>query len=340
MRSKVVSLLLVIGLLAVAIVPVTAQEGGEEELPSIADIVVASAEGEEPEFTVLLAAVQAAELTTALDETGPYTVFAPTDAAFAALLDALGTDAETLLADTELLTSVLLYHVVPGVFYAEDVAELDGASVATAYWGSTVDITANEEDGVLVDDATVVSTDIEASNGVVHVIDSVILPGNDEGALRDFPAGEDSIVDIASGSEDFATLTAAVLASEPAATYLTDAAFATVFAPTEAAFATLLGELGVTAENLLADTDTLTNVLSYHVVPWAYRAEDVAALDGAYVGTILPGYALQISAGEDGVFVSESEVITTDVEANNGVIHVIDTVLVPDMSDDMEADME
>lgn len=336
MRSKVLSLLLVIGLLAVAIVPVTAQDDGEEELPSIAEIVVASAEGDEPEFTVLLAAVEAAELTAALDETGPYTVFAPTDEAFAALLDALGTDAETLLADTELLTSVLLYHVVPGTFFAEDVGELNEVSVATAYWGSTIDITANEEDGVMVDNANVVATDIEASNGVVHVIDSVILPDEDEGALRDFPAGEDSIVDIASGSEDFATLTAAVLASEPAATYLTDASFATVFAPNEEAFAALLEALEVSAEDLLADTETLTSVLSYHVVPWAYRAEDVAALDGAYVGTLLPGYAIEISAGDDGVFADDSEVIAVDVEASNGIIHVIDNVLLPNMSEDME----
>ena len=337
MRSKLFSLLLVFGLVFTFVLPVNAQDDGgdEEELPSIAEIVVAATEGDEAEFTVLLAAVQAADLTTALDETGPYTVFAPTDAAFVALLDALGTDAETVLADTELLTSVLLYHVVPGVFYAEDVVEYDGERLATAYWGSSVEITVSD-DGVMVDGANIVATDIEASNGVVHVIDAVIVPDAEEGTLREFPAGEQSIVEIASGNEDFATLTAAVLSSEPAATYLTETAFATVFAPTNEAFADLLAELGISAEDLLADTDTVTMVLAYHVSPWPFTAEDVVALDGAYIGTILPGYAIRITVEGDMVYADDSSIIAVDVEANNGIIHVIDTVLLPALEAEME----
>lgn len=338
MRIKILSILLVFTFLAVAAVPTMAQDGdGEEELPSIAEIVVASTEGDEPEFTVLLAAVESAGLVDALSETGPYTVFAPTDAAFTALLEELGTDAETLLSDTELLTSVLLYHVVPGTFYAEDVAELNGVSVATAYWGSTVDITAGD-DGVFIDDAAVVSADIEAANGVIHVIDSVILPDEDEGMLREFPAGEETIVEIASANEDFSTLVAAVTSSEVAAEYLTDAQFVTVFAPNNDAFAALLDALGVDAETLLAETDLVTEVLAYHVIPWAYYAEDVVALDGAYVGTLLPGFAIEISAGDDGVFTDDAEVIATDIEGSNGTIHVIDNVLLPAMDSEDDAE--
>jgi uncharacterized surface protein with fasciclin (FAS1) repeats len=337
MKTKFFTLLLVVVFVAIAAVPAlpaNAQDG-EDESPSIAEIVVAAANSDEPEFTVLLAAVEAAGLTAVLDETGPYTVFAPTDAAFVALLDALGTDAETLLADTELLTSVLLYHVVPGTFYAEDVAELDSASIATAFWGSTVDITVNDE-GVFVDGASVVAADIEAANGVIHVIDSVIVPSEDEGILREFPAGEESIVEIAAGNEDFSTLVAAVLSSEVAADYLTNAQFVTVFAPTNDAFAALLEALGLSAEDLLAETELVTEVLAYHVVPFPFYAEDVIALDGAYIGTLLPGYAIQISLEEDSAYADDAEIIAVDIEASNGIIHVIDSVLIPDMGDDME----
>jgi uncharacterized surface protein with fasciclin (FAS1) repeats len=334
MCRKLFSLLLVMMVFSVMVVPVTAQEGGEDELPSIAEIVVASAESDEPEFTMLLAAVEGAGLTAALDETGPYTVFAPTDAAFVALLEALEVDAETLLADTELLTSVLLYHVVPGVFYAEDVVSFDGERLATAFWGSSVEIAVSDE-GATIDNANIIVTDIEASNGVIHVIDAVIVPGEDEGALREFPAGEQSVVEIASGSEDFATLTAAVLSSEDAATYLTEASFVTVFAPTNEAFANLLATLELSAEELLADTETVEAVLAYHVSPWAFRAEDVIALDGAFIGTLLPGYAIYISLDGEAAFADDSTITAVDVEASNGIIHVIDSVLLP-TADEME----
>jgi transforming growth factor-beta-induced protein len=127
-----------------------------------------------------LAAVQAADpaILTALTEGGPFTVFAPTDAAFAAALEALGVTAEDLLADTALLTSVLSYHVVPGAWDAASVvaaAGEEGVSVGTLLPGTTVTITVDGE-SVLVNDATVVATDVLATNGIVHVIDAVLLP--------------------------------------------------------------------------------------------------------------------------------------------------------------------
>lgn len=120
-------------------------------------------------FDTLVTAVKAADLVETLKSEGPFTVFAPTDEAFAAIPAA---DLEALLADKEQLSAVLTYHVVPGKVMAADVVGLDSA---TTVQGSDVDIEVTDG-GVKIDGANVVTTDIETSNGVIHVIDSVILP--------------------------------------------------------------------------------------------------------------------------------------------------------------------
>ncbi len=121
------------------------------------------------QFTTLVAAVKAAGLADTLANGGPFTVFAPTDAAFAKL--PAGT-VEALLANPDKLRAILLYHVVPGKVYSSDVVKLKSAKTAE---GSDVQIH-TEGGSVMVDNAKVVATDIESSNGVIHVIDTVILP--------------------------------------------------------------------------------------------------------------------------------------------------------------------
>lgn len=140
-----------------------------EEPGTIVDVAVGAGD-----FTTLVAAVQAAGLVETLSGEGPFTVFAPTDAAFADALAALGLTAEQLLADTETLTAILTYHVVAGEFLAADVVGLDGQDVTTVN-GATVKVTV-DGGSVMVNDANVVATDVMASNGVIHVIDKVILP--------------------------------------------------------------------------------------------------------------------------------------------------------------------
>ncbi len=140
-----------------------------DELGTIVDVAVASGA-----FPTLVAAVEAAELVDVLSGEGPFTVFAPTEEAFAAALEALGLSAAELLANTELLTSVLAYHVLPLAAPAELVVTLDGQSVATV--GGAEVLIGVDGGTVMVNDATVVTTDIEASNGVIHVIDTVLLP--------------------------------------------------------------------------------------------------------------------------------------------------------------------
>ncbi len=126
------------------------------------------------DFTILVEAVQAAGLVETLKGTGPFTVFAPTDQAFADALEALNVTKEALLSDTVKLATILKYHVVSGKTLAADVVGLDGQEVATVA-GPSIKI-AVDGDMVMVNDATVTKTDIETSNGVIHVIDKVLLP--------------------------------------------------------------------------------------------------------------------------------------------------------------------
>jgi transforming growth factor-beta-induced protein len=144
-----------------------------QESPAEAGTIVEVASSTDG-FSTLVAAVEAAGLVDTLSSEGPYTVFAPTDEAFAAALDSLGLTPEELLADTETLTSILTYHVVPGEVPSSDVVTLDGQSVATVN-GAEVTISV-DGDTVMVNDATVTAVDVDASNGVIHVIDGVLVP--------------------------------------------------------------------------------------------------------------------------------------------------------------------
>ncbi|MEM7129161.1 MAG: fasciclin domain-containing protein [Chloroflexota bacterium] len=307
------------------------EEAMEEEM--MADIVdTAVAAGS---FGTLVAAVEAAGLVDTLKGEGPFTVFAPTDDAFAALPE--GT-VETLLEDpTGDLTNILLYHVVSGKVMAADVVGMDGAMVETV-GGSSFTITV-DGDSVMVDGANVVTTDIETSNGVIHVIDAVIIPAADEEEAMEEEAGEEEaaeeeameedmmadIVDTAVGAGSFGTLVAAVEAAGLVDTLKGEGPF-TVFAPTDDAFAALPEG---TVETLLEDpTGDLTNILLYHVVSGKVMAADVVGMDGAMVETV-GGSSFTITVDGDSVMVDGANVVTTDIETSNGVIHVIDAVIIP-----------
>jgi uncharacterized surface protein with fasciclin (FAS1) repeats len=342
-RLLSVAALLVLALLAV--VPGFAQE--MEPSQSIAEIVIASAGASDAQFTVLLAAVQAADpsiVELLLNPDASVTVFAPTDAAFVAAFEALGVTAEDVLANTALLNAVLLYHVVPAAFDAEAVVALDGALVGTLLAENALMISVSEG-GVMVNDANVVATDIMATNGIVHVIDAVLLPNLEAMADMDMSAmmeATDSIADIvvaSAGAEaaEFTVLLAAVQAADPSilATLAGDTGVYTVFAPTDAAFGALLEALGVTAEQVLADTDLLNTVLAYHVVPGYLSSTTAVAvagmMDEVKVATLLPGTTVTLMLDGETLMVNDAAVVATDVVATNGIIHVIDAVLLPPM---------
>jgi transforming growth factor-beta-induced protein len=278
--------------------------------PMLSDIVdTAVADGR---FTTLVAAVEAAGLVETLKGEGPFTVFAPTDDAFAALPE--GTLESLLLPENkQQLTDILLYHVVPGKVMAADVTGLTSAATVLGK-----DIAIKVDMGnVYINEAKVIITDIETSNGVIHVIDAVILPPAEEAS--------NTIVDIAVADGRFTTLVAAVEAAGLVETLSGEGPF-TVFAPTDDAFAALPAG---TLESLLLpeNKQALTDILLYHVVSGKVMAADVVSLTSA--PTVL-GKDITITVKDGKVFLNDTvEVIITDIEASNGVIHVIDAVLLP-----------
>lgn len=260
-------------------------------------------------FTTLVAAVQAAGLVDTLKSDGPFTVFAPTDDAFAKL--PAGTIDELLKPENkQALTDILLYHVVSGKVMASDVVNLTSATTVLGK-----DVTVKVDMGnVYINEAQVIITDIEASNGVIHVIDAVILP----------PADKSDIIDTAVADGRFTTLAAALTAAGLIDTLKGEGPF-TVFAPTDDAFAKLPAG---TVEELLKpeNKQTLTDILLYHVVSGKVMAADVVGLTNAE--TVL-GKNIKIIVKDGKVFINNAEVIITDIETSNGVIHVIDTVILP-----------
>ena len=269
-----------------------------------------------PDFSILVAAVQKAELVEALQAEGPLTVFAPTDAAFEKLLNEHNITAEDLLNHPQ-LTDVLLYHVVAGKVLSTDLS--DGLEAETLGGEKiTVDLT----DGVKINQSTVTAADLEASNGVIHVIDTVLVPET----FQLTPAAElpATVVDIAVSNPDFSVLVAALQKAELVEALQAEGPF-TVFAPTDEAFAKLLAELNISAEDLL-NHPQLADVLLYHVVAGKVLSTD---LSNGLEAETLGGEKITVDL-MDGVKINQSIVTAADIQAGNGVIHVIDTVLVPE----------
>jgi transforming growth factor-beta-induced protein len=258
-------------------------------------------------FNTLVAAVKAAGLVETLQGEGPFTVFAPTDDAFAKLPK--GT-VESLLKpeNKSKLVSILTYHVVPGKVTAKKVVGLNGALTVN---GQRIAINAGKK-GVSIDNAKVVKTDVEASNGIIHVIDSVILPESK------------NVVEIASGAGSFGTLVAAVKAAGLAEALMGKGPF-TVFAPTDDAFAKLPAG---TVESLLKpeNREKLQTILKLHVVPGRVYSEKV--LSSSSLDT-LASMELKPALNNGAAEINGSGIVKTDINASNGVIHVIDSVILP-----------
>jgi uncharacterized surface protein with fasciclin (FAS1) repeats len=259
------------------------------------------------QFKTLVTAVQAAGLVDVLKGQGPFTVFAPTDEAFAKLPQ--GT-LETLLRpeNKDKLTAILTYHVAPGKLAASDVTHATGALTANGQW-----LGFRTADGkVMVDEATVVKADIACKNGVIHVIDRVVLPE------------QQNIVQVADKAESFKTLLTAATKAGLADVLQSDGPF-TVFAPTDEAFAKLPAG---TLESLLKpeNKQQLATIIKYHVVPG--RVYSPTAMKAKNAGT-LAGQNVRFTHKHDALFIDEARVVATDIDASNGVIHVIDTVILP-----------
>jgi transforming growth factor-beta-induced protein len=281
-------------------------------------------------FDALVAAADKAGLVGALsDPNAALTVFAPTDEAFTALATSLGFASATDMVnalDGAMLAKILSFHVLPTRQTAADLGA-GGPTQATLYnfpGATPATLAVDTASGVKLTDAalnqaSVTGANIAASNGVIHIIDKVLVP---PGVL--------TVVQMAQSNPVFSVLVEAVVAADLAGALSPPNGPFTVFAPTNDAFEAALAELSISKDALLASPD-LAGILSYHVVAGDIRAADVVALPKPAAVTTLQGASfsvdlnLDITDGNGRV----AKLVATDVVASNGVIHVIDKVLLP-----------
>ena len=284
---------------------------------TIADKTIVELAVATPDLSTLVTALKAGGLVDTLSGKGPFTVFAPTNEAFAKLPAATLTH---LLdpANVKELDAVLTYHVVAGVAaFSKDLT--DGEKIKTV---EGQDVTASIYMGnrVFINKALVTTADISASNGVIHIIDTVLsLPP------APAPVPTKNIVELASSVADLSTLVTALVAGK-LTTALSGKGPFTVFAPTNEAFAALPK---ATLAHLLEPENIkeLQLVLEYHVIPGA--AIHAADLKSFQTAKTLEGQAVTIVKRNGDILVDKSKVITADVDATNGVVHIIDAVLIP-----------
>lgn len=255
-----------------------------------------------PDFSILVQALQKAELVEALQGEGPFTVFAPTNQAF----ENAGIDLDAV--SKEDLANILKYHVLAGKFLGKELREkgyatLNGQKFFLDFNSGKIFINGKTE---------VIATDIVATNGVIHVLDMVLMP----------PAGD--IVDIAQDTDKLSSLVAAVIKAQLADALKSEGPF-TVFAPTNEAFAELLTNLGVSLDEV--NVDDLKDILLYHVVNNRLFSSDLksksyATLNGANIDVNIHDFSIN----------GNVNIIATDFIATNGVVHIIDQVLIPPSS--------
>ncbi len=272
--------------------------------PTLAEIIASS-----PDHNTLELALDLAGLTPVFEEEGSYTVFAPTDEAFEALPDGV---LDALLADPNgALKNVLLYHAANGVYRSTDLS--DQQEIQTLLAGKHVRITINTA-GVFIDGAQVSMVDIEASNGILHVIRAVLQPRY-------------SIAEIIENSPNHEILDTAIrmagLRDE-----LNNGGPYTVFAPTDAAFEAIPA---VILDSILADPNgLLRNIILYHALDGETESFDL--VNGQELQTLLPGKDLKVRIDSQGIFINNARITVADIPAANGIIHVIDAVLIPEQS--------
>jgi len=272
-----------------------------------------------PELSTLVDAIVAADLVDALSGDGPFTVFAPSNSAFQKLdPDVLN----NIIATPSLLTSLLQYHVVSGDVESGD---LSNGPVQTLLSGQTIDVNVSGGVVTLNGSSMVTEADIDASNGVIHIIDEVLIP-------EDFYA--QTLAMIVSSSPDHTILLSAL--TKPELSDLLAAANdptqdLTVFAPTDAAFEAVLGALGMTSIDDMP-VEVLKEIVTYHLLGGAVTSDQLSNGD---VNTLLPGipggpeFEFVTVDITDGVKINTANVTAADLKAVNGVAHVVDAVLLP-----------
>lgn len=265
------------------------------------------------DFSILAEAIMAAGLVDLLSNPDSVlTIFAPNNAAFEALLEPeIGFESlDAVLTDTLVLKAILFYHMTEGAVYSADLT--DGMEVENLI-GTT--LTIGVTDVVTVNGVTVIEADREATNGVMHVVEEVLFP-------EPF-----SIADVLASNENFTTLVEALTKADLLSAFEDLDASYTLFAPTNDAFQAVWD-----ADNGIGSLDDLTaeqlvDILTYHAAEGAVLSKDLT--DGQEVPTLLEGQSVLIGVSDTGVTVNEANVTLADVPSYNGVVHVIDAVLIP-----------
>ncbi len=282
-------------------------EKENDEITSVRDMTITQYASTDENFSILVQALSKADLANVLNGEGNFTVFAPTNDAFNQLFSQLGV---TGIADlsAETLTPILLYHVFGEEKKSTMLSEGYYNTLSPAQ-GNFASMRISLTGGVKINRETaVVAADVDVRNGVIHAIDKVLLPP--------------TVVDQALSNESFSILVQAVVKADLAGTLSGNGPF-TIFAPTNAAFEALFATLGISGINELT-AEQLVPILTYHVVGGNIRSNQlsegsVATLNGSFNVTLSPSPAIN----------STSDIVATDVQATNGVIHVIDEVLLP-----------
>ncbi len=290
--------------------------GDDDDGPGLQDAVQLAQSNDD--LSTLVTALTEANLVGTLQGPGPFTIFAPTDAAFDAFIAANSqySTIQDLLDDETVLTAVLQYHVVNGESFA---ADLNNGNI-TSLQGEPISV--NVDNGVVLNgNASVTGADNDVSNGVVHVINQVLIPPS-------LAVQPQNIVELAQDNDDLSTLVDAVTAADLVTTLTGDGPF-TVFAPTNEAFENFIaadGRFGTLAE-LVSNTEVLTAVLKYHVLNGEKRSTDLTA---ATETTLQDDETIAVvNESGDITLNGNTNVVTGNVDASNGVVHVIDRVLLP-----------
>jgi uncharacterized surface protein with fasciclin (FAS1) repeats len=314
---------------------------GEGSFAGMTDDPAATAASNNPLLSTLVTAVSEAGLVDTLNSDGPFTIFAPVNDAFAAIPAA---DLEAVLADQELLTSILTYHVVAGERL--DAAALGAAGSADTVNGATLEFGA---DGTTVNGVDVLCSNVMTANATVHIIGEVLMPPAaemDDGEMEEgamMPSGplcaavpadgegsfagmtDDTAATAASNNPVLSTLVSAVQAAGLVDTLNSDGPF-TIFAPANPAFDALPEG---TLDAVLADTDLLTSILTLHVIAGEQLSSvDLAELDSV---TTVNGADITLEVADDGTLMvnGQASVGCADIQTANATVHVIDAVLLP-----------
>ena len=280
----------------------------DDDMEQMGEKNIVEVAAEAGQFSILIQAAQKAGLAEYLSTQDGITVFAPTDAAFKSLLTDLGANSLDDIAVAD-LTNILLYHVIGSKAMSSDLKS--GYLPTLSKSGdNSISMYINLANGVAINKNTkVTSADISAKNGVIHVVDKVILPP--------------SVVNIALDNDNFTILVQAVVKAGLVDALSGKGPF-TVFAPTNDAFIALFAQLGISGINDLT-AEQLIPILTYHVVSGNVLSKSLA---NGNVGTLNAGKSLTVNI-TGGVKINNSEVIAADIQGSNGVVHVINKVLIP-----------